>query len=59
VWQKRPGALLNLRRMLILEFPWEYYWRGEENLEEYGSNNNPWETDIDAVTVGCVHKSAV
>jgi hypothetical protein len=25
VWQKRPGALLNLRRMLILEFPWEYY----------------------------------
>jgi hypothetical protein len=63
VWQKRTGALLNLHSILILD---SFCGHTTEEVKEILKSinmdqviNNPWGTDIDAATIGCVHKSAI
>jgi hypothetical protein len=62
VWQKRPAALLNLSSMLVLD---SFRGHTTEEVKKILKSRNtdrviiPGGTDIDAATVGCVHKSAV
>jgi hypothetical protein len=62
VWQKCPGALLNLRSMLILD---SFCGPTTKEVNKTLKNRNmdqvmiPGGADINAATVGCVHKSAI